>query len=197
MSNRVLIVIIFFVTPSIFAQTFSGGIIFDTGAELTKKSQKTYLSYMENGKYVGSSSFEQKQLVLVKYEIFYSMKWKIADNYKIEFRPGVTYDELFFSPQVGIYLRYYFGQNYYCAAGLLAEMHGGGGNGFTVTQFPTSASLAFGKEMLKDFWLVLSANKALDEYIGTEHPSSPGYFHNIDIEHYLFWTFKLGAEFTF
>lgn len=188
MNKKFLITIMFFIVPSIYAQIFSGGVILESGAQLTKTNKEIWTT---------SYSFETERNVQSCFGIFYSMKWKIADNYKIEFRPGVTYDELFFAPQAGVYLRYYFGQGYYCAGGLLAELHGGGGNGFTVTQFPNTASLAFGKEMLKDFWLVLSANKALDEYLGTEHPSTPGYFHNINIDHYLFWTFKLGAEFSF
>lgn len=181
-------IVFLFLGYSLFAQTFSSGLILETGAQLTKTNKEIRTT---------TYSFETEKNVQYCFGVFYSMKWKIANNYKIEFRPGITYDELFLAPQAGLYLRYYFGQNYYCAAGLLAEMHGGGGNGFTVTQFPTSASLAFGKEMLKDFWLVLSANKALDEYLGTEHQSSPGYFHNINIGHHLFWTFKLGLEFTF
>ncbi|MDQ7817888.1 MAG: hypothetical protein RDU14_12755 [Melioribacteraceae bacterium] len=90
-------------------------------------------------------------------------------------------------------MRYLFPKGYYGILGFTTELHsGGGGNSYNPTQHTFTAGLSIGKMINNKFSALLSVNKTLTEYAGSNRTnfSNPNWV----LYQYLYWILKIGVE---
>lgn len=184
----------FFLNQEIIPQSFHGSIIVESAALITKKNQENFFYLESNGIINTEFSSEEKRLILSGYGVYYSAKWSVGKQIQLEVRPGYFFSEKIFEGlQTGIYIRYLFPKGYYGIFGFTTELHsGGGGNSYNPTQHTLTTGLSIGKMINSKFSALLSVNKTLTEYAGSDRTnfSNPNWV----LYQYLYWIIKIGVE---
>lgn len=184
----------FFLYYEIIPQSFQGSIIIESAAMINKKHQDNFFYMESNGIINTEFSSEEKRLILSGYGVYYSAKLSVGKQIQLEIRPGYFFSEkIFEGVQTGIYLRYLFPKGYYGIFGFTTELHsGGGGNSYNPTQHTFTTGLSIGKMINSKFSALLSVNKTLTEYAGSNRTnfSNPNWV----LYQYLYWIIKIGVE---
>lgn len=184
----------FFLNYEIIPQSFQGSIIIESATMITKKQQEYFFYLESNGIITSEFTSEEKRLILSGYGVYYSAKWSVGKQLQLEIRPGYFFSEKIFEGiHAGIYLRYLFPKGYYGIFGFTTELHsGGGGNSYNPTQHTFTTGLSIGKMINNKFSALLSVNKTLTEYAGSNRNnfSNPNWV----LHQYLYWIIKIGVE---
>ncbi len=169
---------------TIFSQSYQSSLIAEVAGLATNKKDV----YSNN---------DNKELVSA-FIVSYSGQIRLNSNYQLELRPGYLFssiknDHYYSKIQLGLFLRRKLIDSIFCVIGINSEINP------IAEEASTSSSpkrLTFsiggnvGLRLNKDFSILLSYYKTLDEDYGHGQTFETAYFK------YLYWLLKLGVEFN-